>query len=244
MSTLRKITTAVRGGAREIGEFVVDANGTRIFEQEVAFAKGHLNKAKHDLMDVMAKQIQACREVESLKQEVADHEGYAEQALYKENETLALEIAEKIASLDRKLTEQQEVCQSFKTQVNRLKKLLKKTARQLKEYERQLTMVKTMESLQKTSAAMTNDFSSPSSSRNLSAKDSLKRIRKRKQDNFHKMEAAELLDSEVSNKALTSKMKEAGIGESGTNANSVLDRIKAKGRIDQWGLFFYRESDV
>ena len=32
MSVLKKIMTAVRGGAREVGEFVVDANGTRIFD--------------------------------------------------------------------------------------------------------------------------------------------------------------------------------------------------------------------
>ena len=35
MSILKKIATAFRGGAREIGELVVDANGTRIFEQEI-----------------------------------------------------------------------------------------------------------------------------------------------------------------------------------------------------------------
>ena len=87
-------------------------------------------------------------------------------------------------------------------------------------------MVKTTESLQKTS-----DFSS-SRSRNLSAKDSLKRIRKRKQDNFHKIQAIEQLDSDVSDKLLTSKMKEARIVQFGMNTNSVLDRIEAKDRID------------
>ena len=70
MSILSKIMTAVRGGAREVGELVVDANGTRIFEQEIQDAKTHLNKAKHDLPDVMAKQMQAGRKVESLKKEV------------------------------------------------------------------------------------------------------------------------------------------------------------------------------
>ena len=76
---------------------------------------------KHDLTDVMGKQMQVGRKVESLKQEVAEHEGYAEQALEKENEALALEIAEKIASLDQELTEQREVRQAFRTRANRLK---------------------------------------------------------------------------------------------------------------------------
>ena len=40
MSVLKKIMTAVRGGAREVGELIVDANGTRIFEQEIKDATG------------------------------------------------------------------------------------------------------------------------------------------------------------------------------------------------------------
>ncbi len=227
MSILRKIMTAVRGGAREVGELVVDANGTRIFEQEIQDAKTHLNKAKHDLTDVMAKQMQAGRKVESLKKEVEEHEGYAGQALEKGNEELALEIAEKIATLEADLTEQEEVHKSFSTHANRLKDLVKKTGRQIKEYERQLTMVKTTESVQKASAAITDNFSS-SSSRILSAKDSLDRIKKRQQDNFDRLSAAEDLEAENSEKGLQDKMNAAGIGESAITASSVLDRIKAK----------------
>ncbi len=227
MSILRKIMTAVRGGAREVGELVVDANGTRIFEQEIQDAKTHLNKAKHDLTDVMAKQMQAGRKVESLKKEVEEHEGYAGQALEKGNEELALEIAEKIATLEADLTEQEEVHKSFSTHANRLKDLVKKTERQIKEYERQLTMVKTTESVQKASAAITDNFSS-SSSRILSAKDSLDRIKKRQQDNFDRLSAAEDLEAENSEKGLQDKMNAAGIGESAITASSVLDRIKAK----------------
>ncbi|MDP7144455.1 MAG: PspA/IM30 family protein [Pseudomonadales bacterium] len=227
MSILSKIMTAVRGGAREVGELVVDANGTRIFEQEIQDAKTHLNKAKHDLTDVMAKQMQAGRKVESLKKEVEEHEGYAGQALEKGNEELALEIAEKIATLEADLTEQEEVHKSFSTHANRLKDLVKKTERQIKEYERQLTMVKTTESVQKASAAITDNFSS-SSSRILSAKDSLDRIKKRQQDNFDRLSAAEDLEAENSEKGLQDKMNAAGIGESAITASSVLDRIKAK----------------
>ena len=100
MSILKKIMTAIRGGAREIGELVVDSNGTRIFEQEIKDAQSHLNKARQDLTEVMAKQMQAGRKVESLKSEIAEHEGYAGQALDKGDEALALEIADKIAGMD------------------------------------------------------------------------------------------------------------------------------------------------
>ena len=42
MSIFKKIITAVRGGAREAGEAVVDANATRIFEQEIRDSEKHI----------------------------------------------------------------------------------------------------------------------------------------------------------------------------------------------------------
>ncbi len=227
MSILKKIATAFRGGAREVGELIVDANGTRIFEQEIKDAQDHMHKAKQDLTDVMAKQMQASRKVESIKRDIAEHEGFATQALDKGNEGLALEIAEKIASLEAELVEQEEVHHQFAAHVARLKDLVKKTERQIKEYERQLTMVKTTESVQKASAAITDNFAS-SNSKILSAKDSLERIKQRQQDQFDRMAAAEELVNEASDKSLTDKMREAGIGEESSNASSVLERLKAK----------------
>lgn len=228
MSVLKKIITAVRGGAREVGEFVVDANGTRIFEQEIKDAETHLRKAKQDLTDVMAKQMQAGRKVASTKNEISEHEDYAGQALEKNNEELALEIAEKIAQLEIDLGEQETVHNSFSGHVTRLKDLVKKTERQLKDYERQLSMVKTTESVQKASAAITDNFAS-SNSKMISAKDSLERIKQRQQNTFDRLAAAEQLESENSDKSLEERMQAAGIGDSNEqSANSVLDRIKAK----------------
>jgi phage shock protein A len=226
MGILKKIMTAIRGGAREVGELVVDANGTRIFEQEINDAQVHLNRARQDLTSVMANQMQAGRKVESLKTEISEHEGYAGQALDKNNEVLALEIADKIANLETDLAEQTEVHKSYSVHVERLKDLVKKTERQIKEYERQLNMVKTTESVQKASAAITDNFAS-SNSKIISAKDSLERIKKRQQDNYDRMAAAEELEAENSDKGLEDKMKAAGIGEQDTNANSVLERIRA-----------------
>ena len=226
MGILKKIMTAIRGGAREVGELVVDANGTRIFEQEINDAQVHLNRARQDLTSVMANQMQAGRKVESLKTEISEHEGYAGQALDKNDEVLALEIADKIANLETDLAEQTEVHTSYSGHVGRLKDLVKKTERQIKEYERQLNMVKTTESVQKASAAITDNFAS-SNSKIISAKDSLERIKKRQQDNYDRMAAAEELEAENSDKGLEDKMKAAGIGEQDTNANSVLERIRA-----------------
>ena len=227
MSLFKKIMTAVRGGASEVGEAIVDANSTRIFEQEIRDAENHLTKAKRDLTGVMAQQMAAQREVDRIKREITEHEGYAVQALEKEDEALALAVAEKIAALESELVTQQQALDSFEGNANRLKELVKKSERQVTEYKRQLSMVKTTESVQKATSAITDNFSS-SNSKLLNAKDSLERIKAKQQKFDDQLKAAEVLESENSDNSLEAQLKAAGIGGSDSSANSVLDRIKAK----------------
>ncbi|EDQ00336.1 PspA/IM30 family protein [Shewanella benthica] len=227
MGILNKILTAFRGGANEVGQTIVDANSTRIFEQEIRDAEKHLTKAKRELTDVMAKEMQASREIDRLKRSVTEHEGFATQALQQENETLALEVAEKIAQLDQELAEQQSANDSFSSHATRLKDLVRKTERQLTDYQRQLTMVKTTESVQKATASITNSFAG-SNSKLLNAKDSLERIKARQQQFDDRLKASEALEDENSDKSLHAKLAEAGIGEQKSNANAVLERLKAR----------------
>jgi len=227
MSIFKKIMTAIRGGASEAGEAIIDANATRIFEQEIRDAGNHLTKAKRDLTGVMAEQMSAKRDITRLEKEIHEHEGYAGQALEKGDETLALAVAEKIATLESELADQQQALESFTGNADRLKELVKKSERQINEHKRQLSMVKTTESVQKATSAITDNFSS-SNSKLLSAKDSLERIKAKQQKFDDKMKAAEVLESENSDTSLAAQLKAAGIGEQNSNANSVLDRIKAK----------------
>ncbi|WP_286262807.1 PspA/IM30 family protein [Thalassotalea atypica] len=227
MSIFKKIMTAFRGGASEVGEAIVDANATRIFEQEIRDAENHLTKAKRDLTGVMAQQMAASREVERITREITEHEGYAGQALEKGDETLALAVAEKIANLEVELSEQQQALTSFENNATRLKELVRKSERQISEHKRQLSMVKTTESVQKATSAITDNFSS-SNSKLLSAKDSLERIKAKQQKFDDQMKAAEVLEAESGDSALEAQLKAAGIGGTDTSASSVLDRIKAK----------------
>lgn len=227
MSIFKKIMTAIRGGASEAGEAIIDANATRIFEQEIRDAENHLTKAKRDLTSVMAEQMSAQREVDRLQREIIEHEGYATQALEKGDEALALAVAEKIANLESSLADQQQAHDSFSGNAERLKELVKKSERQVAEHKRQLSMVKTTESVQKATSAITDNFSS-SNSKLLSAKDSLERIKAKQQKFDDKMKAAEVLESENSDSVLEAQLKAAGIGSQDSSANSVLDRIKAK----------------
>jgi len=227
MSLLKKIFTAIRGGATEAGEAIVDANSIRILEQEIRDAENHINKAKQDLTSVMAKEMQSEREIEGFKKQATDYEGFAIEALNKGDETLATEIAEKIAGIEAELALHEETKTSFSAHANRLRELVKKTERQLAEYKRQLTMVKTTDSVQKATSAISDSFSN-SNSKMMSATESLERIKKKQRDFDDKLKAAETLENENSDTSLEAKMKSAGIGPQNASASSVLDRIRAK----------------
>lgn len=226
MSILKKIMTAVRGGAREMGELVVDANGIRIFEQEIREAQTHLRKAKYDLTDVMAKAMQASRQIQSLHHEIDEHEGFVVRAIEQSDEALALSISEKISGLETDLEEQREVQVTFSGQVEHLRSLVSKTERQIRKFERQLSMLKTTESVQKASAAIADNFAA-SSSKMHSARDSLARIKQRQQEKFDQMSAAETVQSETMDESLTDKLRSAGMIQDKTSAKQVLARIKA-----------------
>lgn len=227
MSIFKKLFTVLKGGATEIGEAIIDANSTRIFEQEIRDADNHLTKAKRDLTDVMAKQMQTSREVERLTRDITTHEEYVAQALSKGDEALALEVAEKISSLELELDTQKTSLESFTASVERLKDLIKKTERQLADYKRQLSVVKTTDSVQKATAAITDNFVS-GNSKLLNAKDSLERIKQKQQNYDDRMKASDQLQAESGDASLEAKLKAAGIGGQTSSANSVLDRIKAK----------------
>jgi phage shock protein A len=227
MSIFKKIITAVRGGASEAGEAIIDANATRIFEQEIRDSEKHITIAKRDLTEVMAKQMQAARELAQLQASIKEHEGYAMQALEQGNEPLAIEVAEKIAELETNAANQQQANESFLTSSDRLKELIKKSERELTEYKRQLSMVKTTESVQKATSAITSNFTA-SNSKLLNAKDSLERIKKKQAMFDDKLKAAEQLESETPDSSLQSKLQAAGIGAQKTSAQSVLDRLKNK----------------
>ena len=226
MSILKKLFTAVRGGAREAGEAIVDANGIRIFEQEIADAQNALNRAKKSLTEVMAKEMQTKRKISALDDSIAEHEEYAGQALAQGNEALAVEIAEKIGDFETEKSEHEQVLSGFSNHIIVLKQQVKEAEKSIKENQRQLTMVKTTESVQKATMAVNSTLNTNDSSM-VNARQSLERIKQRQQDRQDQLGAAKELEAAAIGADLKAKMAEAGIGST-AKSNDILERIKAK----------------
>lgn len=227
MSVIRKVVTLLRGSAREIAENVVDANATRIYEQEIIDAKQSILEARSSLADVMAKEMQSGRAVSRLEGEIARYEGLALEALNKTQESLAEEVAGKVAGLEMELDEQRKAQQSFAAQVSKLKELIKSSEAKIREHEREIAIAKTTESVYKATQSISDNIGN-SGSRLTSARESLERIKQRHEDLADRMQATEQLDRELGDKALATKLAAAGIGQDADRQRKVMERIRAR----------------
>ncbi|MFN3987509.1 MAG: PspA/IM30 family protein [Rhodocyclaceae bacterium] len=232
MSVINKILTLVRGSARELGESVVDANATRIYEQEIIDARNAILKAKSDLTGVMAKEMQSARELERLRGEMQRLETTALEALEKGREDLAEEVAARIATTEGELEEQSRVHADYALQVGKLKDLIKSAEAKVREHEREVAMAKTTESVYKATRSISDNIGA-SGSKLVSARESLDRIKKRHEELSDRMAAAEALDKETGFKALETKLAEAGIGANADRQRAVMERIRARQAADK-----------
>jgi len=227
MEFFKKLITAIRGGSREIGEAVLDSQGIRIYEQEIEDAKAAIKQAENDLTGVMAKEMQAGREIERLEKEAANYEKKALELLEKGEETLATEVAGKIAELEAELDIQKQAKARFADHVTNVKETIKQTHAKIREHEREIAMVKTTENVHKATRSISQHMDG-GSSKMVAAKESLERIRQRQQDQADRMAATESLNNELSGATLEAKLKAAGVGDNEDRQKQVLARLKAK----------------
>ncbi|VAX13614.1 PspA/IM30 family protein [hydrothermal vent metagenome] len=225
MSIFKKLVTAVRGGATEVGEAIIDTQAIRILEQELRDAKKALNDAKTNLTAIMAEKMGVSRKVNELSEKIKEHEGYAMQALDKNDESLATDVANKISEFEYELNIQQGILDGYETKITSLKKMIRQTERNIQAMDREISVVKTTEKVQKANDLAAAKFSGSNSSLR-SATDSLERIKARQQKREDQATAALELESEDKGDDLQARLKNAGIVDSASSGSSVLERLK------------------
>jgi len=227
MSIFRKLLTAVRGGATEVGEAVVDSQAIRILEQELRDSKKALNDAKTGLTSIMAEKMGVDRKVKELTAKISEHETYAMQAMDKGDESLALDVANKIAEFEHELIIQQGILDGYEAKVTSLKKMIRQSERNIQAMDREVSVVKTTAKVQKANTLVSAKFSGSNSSMR-SATDSLERIKARQQKREDQASAAIELEADGSDTDLQARLKTAGIVDSASSGSSILDRLKKR----------------
>jgi phage shock protein A len=227
MNIWAKVATAVRGGVNEAGEAIVDVQALRILDQEIREADGALSKSKDTLTGLIAKRKLAEKRVEGIKTTLAEYESYAMQALEKGDESLAAEIAEKIAGSETELMAEEGLAKSFDDNEAQLRRAVAQTEANLKRLKQQVDTVKAMEIVQRGQSAVAARHSGANSSMR-SAVDSLERLKTKQTERAAKFEAASELATSTEEASLDDKLKAAGIVDGGASGGDVMARLKAK----------------
>ena len=227
MNIWAKMMTALRGGVNEAGEAVVDSQALRILDQEVRDSYEELKQSKDSLAEIMARQKLAEDKCSLLKKHIEEHEGYAIKAMEKDEQSLAHEVAEKIANFENQLDQEKEAADGYTSSVNDFRTAIKQTERNLKRLKQQVDTVKATENVQRAQAAVAERHSG-SHSKMRTAMDSLDRIKEKQALKSAQMTSASELAEETSDVSLQAKLEEAGIAPGGRSADEILERLKNK----------------
>lgn len=226
MSVWRKLVTAVKGGATEAAQSVVDSQAIRILEQEIREAKEELRKSDHARTQILAKCKLAQQKVDSLKGSIAQYEEHARKAIDTDKQ-LALDCAQKVSDLRAEMDAEQSYLDQFVQSEKQLAANISKAKANLKRLEQQVDMVKATESVQKAQVAVSSRHMG-ANSKMKTATESLARIQEKQNLRNAELQAAEELAAEESSDDLEKRLAAAGIKGGTTSADDELARILGK----------------
>ena len=227
MSIWKKVVTALRGGASEVGEAIVDQQAIRILDQEIRDAEAALLRARNGLVDIKAKHKLSLQRLDAFKGDIQNWEGKAMAALEKGEEGLATECANKVAEIEAQRDQEQVLADQFGKQTEALHAQVIKAEAQIKGLKQQVEMAKARETVQKARVATAAATGGANGSLE-TAVDSLARIKARQDEQDARLQAAEELASASNGGDLERRLQEAGIGSKSGGGADVLARLKAK----------------
>lgn len=226
MSVWRKLITAVKGGATEAAQTIVDSQAIRILEQEIREAKDELRKSDHARTQILAKCKLAQQKVDSLQGSIEQYEAHARRAVETDRQ-LALDCAQKVADLKAEQASEQQFLDQFRQSEKQLANNINQAKANLKRLEQQVDMVKATESVQKAQVAVSSRHLG-ANSKMKTATESLQRIQEKQNLRNAELQAAEELAADESTDDLEKRLAAAGIKGSTNSADDELSRILGK----------------
>ena len=204
-----KLFTAIRGGASEVGEAIVDQQALRILDQEIRDADAALAGARQELAAIMAKDLEA----------------KALAALKASREDLATEAAQLIANLTNERDAEHRQASEFGAYVEKMRKDVAKAEARIRSLRQQVDMARARESVQK--AQVSASIASGGANGKLeTAVGTLNRLKARQDQRAAELEAQEQLAEVSTGSDLERRLKEAGIVPDAGSANAVLERLR------------------
>ncbi len=227
MNIWAKMISALKGEPTAAGEAKADTRALRILDDEIRTASVELKQSRDALAELVAKQKLAADTIKQTQQRIAEHEDYARQAMAQENETLALEVAEKIVELEEQVQHETDIRDSYTSAIKDLQRVINQAEMNVKRLKQQLDTVKATASVQRAQATIAKRHGNGSETLQ-TAQDSLDRLKQRQAKKAAQFDTEQDTETENRKDALLEKLQQAGINTGSAKANSVLDRLKRK----------------
>lgn len=209
--------------AQKVADFAIEADAIRHSKEEIEIAKQNLAIAKQDLAEISAKEVEYEQKIQRLRREFASDENCAIEALKNNDESAVEELAEKLAALHQQIATEQTAKNQYSDHASRLEDLIKKFERTILEYERELAMTNTANSVYKITKSVIFSHTL-GSTRSHSAKVTLDRIKQRQKAEEQRWAAEEKLEKTLRDGSVSEKTQ-AGSFNSNKAKNIVLQRI-------------------
>jgi phage shock protein A len=220
------IVTAIRGGASEVGEAIVDSQALRILEQEIRDAQEGIARAKLALRDLKAKEVGLKRELTELKTDESDYLAKAKLAMEKGNQDLAREVAQRVADIRANKAEIESQHTVLEGEVKKIYQVIQQREKLIEKNKIDLQKAKTVEELNKTKKA-TMAAMPTSENRAKRVQRALERVQKKHSDFENQLVADEWMQEMETGADLDKKLSAAGIGDTGSSADDILAELSA-----------------
>ncbi len=227
MNIWSSLISTLKGDSKEANESILDKKALSILDDEVRQTADGLVLSKKALSELIAKQRRAENNILQCQNNINEHENYALKALEKNDESLALEVAEKIVELEADKQQQITIQEGYASTAKDLKHMVKQAEFSLKRLKQQIDTIKATESVQRAQAAVTGRHNN-SKQRMQTAQESLARLKERQVNKATRFEVEKELSAETRRDSLLEKLEQAGISTGSTKADDVLSRLKNK----------------
>lgn len=217
MSILRSIFTAIRGGASEVGESIVDSQAMRILEQEIRDSKEGIAKAKQSLAKLKAREVGSSRQLKDLQDEEAEYTAKLKQCMAAGKEDLAAACAEKIGELRGDIAEKQTLVDQLSVETAKLYKIIEQRQKNIEKNEGEVEKLQTVMELSKTRSAMASAMPTNDSSAKR-VRTAMERVQKKATQQEDSMAADQWMADMESGADLDKQLTDAGIGSNSKNS--------------------------
>lgn len=216
---LQKISTAMRGGTREVLEDVVDANSLRILSQEIYECETSLRESKEHLANVVAEKLSLKRKLDAQKDVIDSKEAAIREQLAQGNEAVAMQLAGDLADHEAVRERQQGHFDQLFSYEQNLLQVLKNTAHTLGQYRSELGMARATQQAQKSMGKLSvhRNIHSDNFSK---LQDSIDRIRSKQEGFNDKMQAMQEVEAHMKGEATPQEQKHK-------KAEEILARFKS-----------------